>query len=82
MSKKKQKKQTIDIAIENNFILITRNYEKSELYEIKEGKELLALIDAIMHPGKYNVYIHDLRSKEVYSSLTGCIENGEFPIVS
>lgn len=71
---KENKKQVIEISLDNGLVTISRNYEKNFVIKNGKHKEILALVDAIMNPSKYTIRVHDLRTEEVYSNLTGFVE--------
>lgn len=61
---------SLDITVTDGMVSISRNYEEALLVSNKENKSLIALLDAIINPGKYNIHIHDMRTKDVFSIMS------------
>ena len=71
---KKVKAQNLEVTLFDGYVNITRNYSESSVIPVGNSKAFIALIDALTHPGKYIVHIHDFRENEVYSKLSCAIE--------
>lgn len=69
-SKMRTETPVLDISVSNDSVSISRNYEGVMTIPTTQSKNLIALLDAVLNPGKYNLHIHDLRTKEVWSRMS------------
>lgn len=69
------KKQNLDVTIQDNAIFISRNFEEPLIIANPNNKNMLALFDSIINPGKYILNVHDLRNKEVFSKISFSVDS-------
>lgn len=60
----------IDIAVTDGMVSISRNFEEALVVNCRGNKALIALLDAIINPGKYSIHVHDLRTKDIFSLMS------------
>ena len=68
-----EKYQALDITIEDKITSISRNYGEPLIIKHKGKKELIALLDALINPEKYDIHIQELREQDGDSKMTNCI---------
>lgn len=69
----------LDVYISDDVINMTKTNRgdiKSLLFTTNEynNRIFVEFIDLILHPGKRNLYVHDMRTRDVYSSVSFAIE--------
>lgn len=77
-----RKADRLDLTIDDNFIILDRNLgsggEKIIINnDNNQNRVFVELIDAILNPGKHELYVHDTRTQNVYSSVAFAIEKKE-----
>lgn len=78
--------ERLDLVISDSRITITKNLGYSTEKEIiidndnVKNRIFVELIDLILHPGKRQLYVHDTREKNVYSSVAFAIEEASMEL--
>lgn len=71
----------LDLTISDDSIVLAKNFGdcKSIIIDIdnEQNRLFVELMDIILNPGKHNLYVHDTRQRNVYSSVAFAIESDE-----
>lgn len=75
-----RKPDRLDLDITDSNIILTRNFNEDSKGIIiqndnSSNKLFVEFLDAMLHPGKHELHIHDIRKKNVYSKISYSIES-------